>query len=158
MERNEERLRACREGRLVREVARIGLLDSIPIEFDATRKGPRQIGWRADKGCVLKWTEAQDEGDPAKFPDASPRDVVYAVDLSERGSGDGGAPQQMAATELRYAFPVAWSACTYSVILCMQGPPGTPTCASPSSMHGATREVMVAMCCAVQVRWHSMVR
>jgi hypothetical protein len=90
-----------REGQLVREVARIGLLDSIPIEFDATRKGPRQIGWRADKGCVLKWTEAQDEGDPKNYPDTTPRDVVYAVDFSKRGNGDGGAPEQIAATDLR---------------------------------------------------------
>jgi hypothetical protein len=81
----------------------MGLLDSLPIEFDATRTGPRQIGWRADAGCVLKWTEAQDGGDPKKFPDVSPRDVVYAVDLSKRGSGDGGPPQRIAATDLRCA-------------------------------------------------------
>lgn len=89
---------ACREGELVREVASIGLLDSIPIEFDATREGPRQIGWRADKGCVLNWVEAQDEGDPKNFPNTSPRDIVYAVDLSPTSPRK---PQQIAATDLR---------------------------------------------------------
>lgn len=93
-----------RQGQLVREVASISLLDSIPIEFDATRMGPRQIGWRADKGCTLKWTEAQDEGDPKNHPDTSPRDIMFAVDLSQRGSGNGGDPVQIAATDLRSDF------------------------------------------------------
>jgi hypothetical protein len=72
----------CRDGNVVHEVYRLGLQDSIPIEFDACRKGPRGISWRADKPRTLVWAEAQDKGDPKNFPDISPRDVVYSLDLS----------------------------------------------------------------------------
>jgi hypothetical protein len=79
-----------RDGQLVQEIARIGLLDSIPIEFGATRTSPCRIGWHADGACVLKWTEAQDGGDSRKFLNVSPRDNVYAVDRFKPGSGDRG--------------------------------------------------------------------
>lgn len=146
----------------MREAASIGLLDSIPIKFDATRKGPRQIGWRADKGCVLKWCEAQDEGDPAKFPDAAPRDIVYAVDLSKRGDGDGGAPQQIAATDLRYVSLLAWYACTLRLIMCVRvhmrvhagrvaasNPTPVPRLRVRMILYSSTsRAVMAGTCCA----------
>jgi hypothetical protein len=97
----------------VRQVARLPLQDSLPIEFDATRTGPRSIGWRSDRDATLKWVEAQDGGDPVGNPDTAPRDVVFSVDLSERGAGDGGAPQRLAATDLRCAPPThAAHACT----------------------------------------------
>ena len=44
---------------MLHEVCRLPLLDSLPIEFDATREGPRAIGWRSDKAATLKWVEAQ---------------------------------------------------------------------------------------------------
>lgn len=49
----------CRQGNMLREVCRLPLLDSLPIEFDATRTGPRAISWRSDKAATLKWVEAQ---------------------------------------------------------------------------------------------------
>ena len=83
------------------EVCRLGLQDSIPIEFDATREGPRGVGWRADKGATLKWVEAQDGGDPKKNPDVSPRDVAYTLDI---GAGvEGQAPLAIAQTDFRCA-------------------------------------------------------
>eukprot|EP00892_Ulva_mutabilis_P002989 jgi/Ulvmu1/12691/UM094_0049.1 len=94
-----------RDGNVVREVARLGLLDNIPIEFDATREGPRSISWRADKPAVLKWVEALDGGDPKSNPDTAPRDAVYAVDLAA-GAGDA-EPQKIATTDLRYGG-IAW--------------------------------------------------
>lgn len=90
---------ACSEGNVVREVARLGLLDNIPIEFDATREGPRSISWRGDKPAELKWVEALDGGDPKNNPDTAPRDAVYSIDLS---AGDNSAePRRIAATDLR---------------------------------------------------------
>lgn len=91
----------CRGGNVVREVARLGLLDNIPIEFDATREGPRSISWRGDKPAELKWVEALDGGDPKKNPDTAPRDAVYSVDLSA-AAGDA-EPRRIATTDLRCA-------------------------------------------------------
>ena len=52
---------------IVREVARQGLLDNIPIEGVPT--GPRSIDWRSDQAATLVWTEALDGGDPkSKVP------------------------------------------------------------------------------------------
>lgn len=85
----------------MREVARLGLLDSIPIDFDATREGPRSISWRSDKPAELKWVEALDGGDPKNNPDTAPRDAVYSVDLSV--PGEAAEPRRMVATDLRYA-------------------------------------------------------
>lgn len=83
------------------EVCRLGLQDSIPIEFDATREGPRGINWRSDKGATLKWVEAQDGGDPKKNPDVSPRDIAYTLDI---GAGvEGQEPLAIAQTDFRCA-------------------------------------------------------
>lgn len=70
-----------RKGEVVHEVARLPLQDSIPIDFDATRTGPRSIDWRSDKPRMLTWAEAQDKGDPKKFPKCSPRDIVFGLDF-----------------------------------------------------------------------------
>lgn len=83
------------------EVVRLPLLDSLPIEFDATREGPRAISWRADAAATLKWVEAQDGGDPKRNPDVRPRDVVFTLDLTQPLSGQE--PVQLYSTDLRRA-------------------------------------------------------
>ncbi len=52
------------EGRLVKEVAKIPLMEDIPQGFDAVQKGPRSFNWRSDAPATLYWVEALDEGDP----------------------------------------------------------------------------------------------
>lgn len=94
-----------RDGNLVREVARLGLQDNIPIEFDATRAGPRSISWRGDRPAELKWVEALDGSDPKNNPDTAPRDAVFAVDLSAAAGGDAEV-RQIAATDLRCALRI----------------------------------------------------
>jgi hypothetical protein len=85
----------------VHEVCRLGLLDSLPIEFDATREGPRSIAWRADTPCTLKWVEALDKGDPKGNPDVAPRDAVFTLDFT--APLEGQAPLRIAATDFRCA-------------------------------------------------------
>ena len=81
------------------EICRLPLLDSLPIEFDATRTGPRSINWRSDAAATLKWVEAQDGGDPKRNPDVAPRDIVYALDLSKELQGQQ--PVQLCSTDFR---------------------------------------------------------
>jgi hypothetical protein len=82
-------------------VCRLPLLDSLPIEFDATREGPRSIGWRADAAATLKWAEAQDGGDPKRNPDVSPRDVVFTLDFTKEIAGQE--PVRLCGTDFRCA-------------------------------------------------------
>lgn len=51
-------------GKVVREVVRVPLLDTIPIE--GVQTGPRSIEWRDTERATLVWAEALDEGDPRK--------------------------------------------------------------------------------------------
>ena len=51
-------------GAFAAEVARLPLADDIPIAMDSVRRGPRSLGWRADRDATLWWIEAQDGGDP----------------------------------------------------------------------------------------------
>ena len=53
-----------RDGALVREVARLPLLEEIQIGRDAAPVGPRGIAWRGDADATLVWREARDGGDP----------------------------------------------------------------------------------------------
>ena len=56
------------------EVARLPLVEGLPVGNDAVPTGVRQIGWRADAPATLVWAEAQDGGDPNR--QASIRDAV----------------------------------------------------------------------------------
>lgn len=63
------------EGKLIKKLYDAPLAENIPAGFDGVPKGPRAFGWRADKGAVLYWVEALDNGNPAQ--QATVRDVVY---------------------------------------------------------------------------------
>lgn len=63
------------EGKLVKKLHEAPLAENIPAGFDGVPKGPRAFGWRADKGAVLYWVEALDNGNPAQ--QATIRDIVY---------------------------------------------------------------------------------
>ena len=52
-------------GAFAADVARLPLADDIPIAMDSVRKGPRSLGWRADRDATMWWIEAQDGGDPS---------------------------------------------------------------------------------------------
>lgn len=54
------------QGKLVRQVAQLPLVEGLPTGNDAVPTGVREIAWRADAPATLVWAEAQDGGDPAR--------------------------------------------------------------------------------------------
>ena len=62
-------------GKLVHTVAKLPLVEGLPVGNDAVTVGVRNIEWRADAPASLVWAEALDGGDPAK--PAEYRDAVY---------------------------------------------------------------------------------
>jgi dipeptidyl aminopeptidase/acylaminoacyl peptidase len=71
------------DGRLVRRVTDRPLIEEMSIAFDATVPGPRAATWRLDAPATLVWTEALDEGDPART--AERRDRLVALDAPFAG-------------------------------------------------------------------------
>jgi len=63
-----------RDGKLVKEIAHLPLMEGLPTGNDAVPTGVREIDWRADAPATLVWAEAQDGGDPARQMDI--RDLV----------------------------------------------------------------------------------
>lgn len=63
-----------RDGKLVKEIAHLPLVEGLPTGNDAVPTGVRDITWRADAPATLVWAEAQDGGDPARAADV--RDLV----------------------------------------------------------------------------------
>jgi dipeptidyl aminopeptidase/acylaminoacyl peptidase len=64
-----------KNGKLIKLIADIPVAETIPISFDAVRKGPRDFTWRNDVPASLYWVEAQDDGDPKKTVDI--RDKIF---------------------------------------------------------------------------------
>ncbi|MDY0959635.1 prolyl oligopeptidase family serine peptidase [Sphingomonas sp. CFBP8993] len=52
------------DGQPVRTLVDRPLADDLPVDFDATVKGPREAEWRADAPATLVWAEALDGGNP----------------------------------------------------------------------------------------------
>ncbi len=73
------------EGNLFRELFDIPLAETMPKGFGAVRKGPRNIGWRADKPATLYWVWALDGGDPKRK--VVTRDRLYLFDFPFDGKG-----------------------------------------------------------------------
>jgi len=63
-----------RDGKLVKEIAHLPLVEGLPTGNDAVPAGVRDIDWRADAPATLVWAEAQDGGDPARAVEV--RDLV----------------------------------------------------------------------------------
>lgn len=63
-----------RDGKLVKEIAHLPLVEGLPTGNDAVPPGVRDITWRADAPATLVWAQAQDGGDPAVKADV--RDIV----------------------------------------------------------------------------------
>lgn len=73
-------------GKLIKKVNDVPLDEVRPKGFMATRKGKRNMSWRADKPSTLVWTEALDEGDPAN--EVENRDAVYQLEAPFNKKGE----------------------------------------------------------------------
>ena len=52
------------DGQPVKTLVDRPLADDLPVDFDATVKGPREAEWRSDAPATLVWAEALDGGNP----------------------------------------------------------------------------------------------
>ncbi len=67
------------DGGLVKRVTDRPLIEEMSIAFDATVPGPRDATWREDAPATLVWTEALDNGDPARAAERRDRLVALAA-------------------------------------------------------------------------------
>lgn len=65
------------EGNFVKQIQEVPLIEVLPKGFMAVQKGMRQLNWRNDHAATLVWTEALDDGDPAK--EVEYRDEVFQL-------------------------------------------------------------------------------
>jgi len=84
-----------RHGEKVHEVADRDLADDLPIAFDATVTGPRNVAWRSDAEATLFWAETQDGGDPREEVDV--RERLYLLEAPFDGE-----PQALAELSDRF--------------------------------------------------------
>ena len=85
-----------KNGQLIKMVNDVPLNEVQPKGFMATRKGKRNMNWRADKPATIFWAEALDEGDPEI--EVSHRDAVY-----ELNSPFSGNPKLLLKTKNRFS-------------------------------------------------------
>jgi dipeptidyl aminopeptidase/acylaminoacyl peptidase len=83
-------------GQPVRTIVDRPLADDLPVDFDATVKGPREVEWRADAPATLLWAEAQDGGDPKANVPFHDRLFLQAAPFNQ-------APVKLADVEKRYS-------------------------------------------------------
>jgi len=62
-------------GKLVKNMLNVPLMEELPKGFMAVRKGPRSLRWRDDHPSTLYWAEALDQGDPEL--EVPFRDAIY---------------------------------------------------------------------------------
>ncbi|MEN0048056.1 MAG: prolyl oligopeptidase family serine peptidase [Bacteroidota bacterium] len=85
-----------KDGKLIKNILDVPLLEDLPKGFMSVRKGPRSMAWRADKAATLYWAEALDGGDPAN--EVEFRDAVYELDAPFDGE-----KQMLMKTKERYS-------------------------------------------------------
>ncbi|SEL76897.1 glutamyl peptidase. Serine peptidase. MEROPS family S09D [Sphingomonas palmae] len=84
------------DGQPVKTLVDRPLADDLPVDFDATVKGPREAEWRSDAPSTLVWAEALDSGDPKANVPFHDRVMMQAAPFSA-------APVELAKTANRYA-------------------------------------------------------
>ena len=84
------------DGKPVKTLVDRPLADDLPVDFDATVKGPRQAEWRSDAPATLVWAEALDGGDPKVAVPFHDRLMMQAAPFAA-------APAELAKTRNRYA-------------------------------------------------------
>jgi dipeptidyl aminopeptidase/acylaminoacyl peptidase len=88
------------QGGLIAQIESLPLLDNIPIAFNSTYEGRRNISWRTDAPATLFWVETQDGGVPTT--EVAVRDIAYLLDAPFNGT-----PRLLAGLSTRFAG-VTW--------------------------------------------------
>jgi dipeptidyl aminopeptidase/acylaminoacyl peptidase len=83
------------EGKVVKTVAELPLMDTVIPDRDAAAEGPRSVAWRADAPSTLFWVEAQDKGNPRNEAAIRDRVLMLAPPFTA-------APTELAALATRY--------------------------------------------------------
>lgn len=90
----------AKDGRLVREISVVPLIEDLPKGFMSVRKGNRSFTWRADKPANLVYASVLDEGDPAI-------EVPFRDEVFELVAPFNGKPRSICKTINRYSG-VTW--------------------------------------------------
>jgi dipeptidyl aminopeptidase/acylaminoacyl peptidase len=89
-----------KEAKKVETVLTVPLIEDLPKGFMATRKGRRNMNWRADKPSTLFFAEALDGGDPAN--EAEFRDEISLLEFPFNGE-----PVSLLKTRNRFSY-IQW--------------------------------------------------
>ncbi|MBB3879752.1 alpha/beta hydrolase family protein [Sphingomonas pseudosanguinis] len=84
------------DGQPVRTLVDRPLADDLPVDFDATVKGPREAEWRSDAPATLVWAEALDGGNPRTK-------IAFRDKVMMQAAPFDAAPVELARTSARYA-------------------------------------------------------
>jgi len=84
------------DGQPVRMLVDRPLADDLPVDFDATVKGPREATWRSDAPATLTWAEALDGGNPRAK-------VAFHDKVMMQAAPFDAAPVELAQLPARYA-------------------------------------------------------
>ncbi|MDQ0837058.1 alpha/beta hydrolase family protein [Sphingomonas faeni] len=83
-------------GQAVKTLVDRPLADDLPVDFDATFKGPREAVWRSDAPATLVWAEALDGGNPRAK-------IAFHDKVMMQAAPFAGAPVELAQTPARYS-------------------------------------------------------
>ena len=84
------------DGQPVKTLVDRPLADDLPVDFDATVKGPREAEWRSDAPATLVWAEALDGGNPRAK-------IAFHDKVMMQAAPFDAAPVELAQTPARYA-------------------------------------------------------
>ncbi|MES3100635.1 alpha/beta hydrolase family protein [Sphingomonas faeni] len=84
------------DGQPVKTLVDRPLADDLPVDFDATVKGPREAVWRSDAPATLVWAEALDGGNPRAK-------IAFHDKVMMQAAPFATAPVELAQTPARYA-------------------------------------------------------
>ena len=97
------------DGQPVRTLVDRPLADDLPVDFDATVKGPREAMWRSDAPATLVWAEALDGGDPKAKVAFHDRVLMQPAPFTA-------APVELARTPARFAG-VLWGNNDFAMVV-----------------------------------------
>ncbi|MET0374601.1 MAG: prolyl oligopeptidase family serine peptidase [Rhizorhabdus sp.] len=87
------------DGQPVKTLVDRPLADDLPVDFDATVKGPREAVWRSDAPATLVWAEALDGGNPRAK-------IAFHDKVMMQAAPFAAVPVELAQTQARYATTI----------------------------------------------------